>query len=44
MMTRMSSFVLSGKMIPVMRTSRLYRFVVLLSALGCAFAAAGPGG
>jgi hypothetical protein len=26
-----------------MRTSRLYRFVVLLSALGCVFAAAGPG-
>ena len=43
MMTRMSSLVLSGKMRPVMRTSRLYRFVVLLSALGCVFAAAGPG-
>ena len=43
MMTRMSSLVLSGKMRPVMRTLRLYRFVVLLSALGCVFAAAGPG-
>ena len=43
MMTRMSSFVLSGKMIPVMRTLRFYRFVVLFSALGCVFAAAGPG-
>ena len=43
MMTRMSSLALSGKMITVMRTSRLYRFVVLLSALGCVFAAAGPG-
>ena len=43
MMTRMSSLVLSGKMRPVMRTSRFYRFVVLLSALGCVSAAAGPG-
>ena len=43
MMTRMSSLVLSGKMRPVMRTSRVYRFVVLLSALGCVFVAAGPG-
>ena len=43
MMTQMSSLALSGKMKPVMRTSRLYRFVVLLSALGCVFSFAGTG-